>query len=246
MYDSTTFHPTPTEVVQHTSDDSETKNDNEDQSTIVKVVDDMYSKNAFIVNCVLPKLKSNISDFRATMIINNCIGKPISDTGAKVSVCSQAKQWNLLSHMVPSTAKLKLHTNSPIPILWTARCAVTFGFPTIPVEWHIISGSCQPILSGNSALQPGIIKFSSDSDMFHLVLMINNDTIGDEKEQVQPVLQQHPQNFMGLGRLKNTYQNLSEILLVPHLTTDKNVRAMPYRRCRMIGSSNHTQSTSQY
>ena len=43
-------------------------------------------------NRVLPKLKSNVStDFRATVVINNCIGKPIADTGAK-------KLYNYVKH----------------------------------------------------------------------------------------------------------------------------------------------------
>ena len=33
--------------------------------------------------------------------------------------------------------------------------------------------------------------------------MIDSAAIGDEKEQVQAILQQYPENFMGLGRLKN-------------------------------------------
>ena len=105
--------------------------------------------------------------------------------------------------MVPSQAKLKPYNSSPIPVLGTARCAVTFGSTSIPVEWHIISGSCEPILSGNSALHLGIIKFNSEPNMFHPVLMIDSEAIGEEKEQVQSVLQQYPHNFMGLGRLKN-------------------------------------------
>lgn len=66
------------------------------------------------------------------------------------SVCSiQAKRWNLLSRMIPSTAKLKPYNSSPIPVLGTARCAVTFSSTSIPIEWHIITGSCEPILRWN-------------------------------------------------------------------------------------------------
>ena len=111
--------------------------------------DDTYNMNIFLVksstNRVLPKLKSNLSsDFRAPVVINNCYDKPLSDTGAKVSVCGtvQARKWNILNRMVPSNAKLKPYNSSPIPVLGIARCAVTFGSTSIPVEWHIISGTC--------------------------------------------------------------------------------------------------------
>ena len=129
----------------------------------------------------------------------------MSDTGAKVSVCgsSQARKWNILDRMVPSEVKLKPYNSSPIPVLGIARCAVTFGSTSIPVEWHIISGSCEPVLSGNSALRLGIIKFNREPNMFHPVLMINRDAVGSAKEQVQSILQQYPQNFTGLGKLKN-------------------------------------------
>ena len=132
-------------------------------------------------------------------------GKPIADTGAKVSVCgtAEAKKWNLLDRMTPCTTKLKPYNSAPIPVLGISRCAVTFGSTSIPVEWHIISGSCEPILSGQSALQLGIIKFSREADMYHPVLMIDNSAIGDEKERVQAVLQKYPQNFTRLGRLKD-------------------------------------------
>ena len=33
--------------------------------------------------------------------------------------------------------------------------------------------------------------------------MIENEAIGDEKERVQTVLQRFPQNFTGLGRMRN-------------------------------------------
>ena len=106
-------------------------------------------------NKVLPNWKSQANcDFRAPVVVNNQVASPISDTGAKVSVCGtvQAKRWNLLSRMVPSQIRLKPYNSSPIPVLSVARCAATFGSTSMPVECYIISGSCEPILSGNSAL----------------------------------------------------------------------------------------------
>lgn len=54
------------------------------------------------------------------------------------------------------------------------RCAVMFGNTSIPVVWHVISGSCEPILSGSDALQLGIIQFTANSDTFKPVLMIES------------------------------------------------------------------------
>ena len=76
----------------------------------------LYNINIFRIkaskNRVQPILKSNIvnkKNFRVQVVINNCLDSPIADTGAKVSVCgtAQAKRWNLLNRIVPSTVKLK-------------------------------------------------------------------------------------------------------------------------------------------
>ena len=227
---------------QQTSNKHVVQNNVEEQPSTMNTDVDTYAVNAFVINSsknqVLPKLKPKTSDFRATVIVNNCVGNPIADTGAKVSVCGtlQAKRWNLLGRMIPSTKKLKPYNSSPIPVLGTARCAVTFGTTSVPVEWHIISGSCEPILSGNSALQLGIIKFRNEPNMFHPVLMIDDQAIGTEKERVQSVLQQYPQNFTGLGRLKNhtvklhVHPNTKPIRHAPRPTW-RTVRMPPYRRC---------------
>ncbi len=156
-------------------------------------------------NKVLPSWRSAANnDFRAPVVVNNSLASPIADTGAKVSVCGsvQANRWKLLDRMLPSEVKLKPYNSSPISVLGVARCAVTFGSTSVPVEWHIISGSCEPILAGSAALQLGIIKFARSPGAFHPVLMIDKDAIGSAKEKVQSILQDYPQNFQGLGRLK--------------------------------------------
>ena len=162
-------------------------------------------------NKVLPTWQRNINcDFKATVVVNNNLSSPLADTGAKVSVCGtvQAKRWNLLSRMVPSAAKLKPYNSSPIPVLGVSRCAVTFGSTSIPVEWHIISGSCEPILDGNSALRLGIISFNSSAGIFHPVLMVDKDASDPHKEQLQSILKDYKHVFEGLGRMKNHHVKL--------------------------------------
>ena len=78
-----------------------------------------------------------------------------------------------------------------------ARCAVTFGRTSIPVNWHIISGSCKPILlilvSGNAALQFGIIQFNKSADVIQPILM----TKKENGENLQNILAKYPDNFHG-------------------------------------------------
>ena len=180
-------------------------------STLIKPTpQDKYTINIYQAetpkNKVLPSWRQNInSDFRATVVVNNTVSKPLADTGARVSVCGtvQAKRWNLLQRMVPSTVKLKPYNSSPIPVLGVSRCAVTFGSTSVPVEWHIISGSCEPILDGNSALRLGIITFNCTAGVFHPVLMVDSEASESSREQIQDLLQNYQHIFDGLGRLKN-------------------------------------------
>ena len=107
----------------------------------------------------------------------------------------------LLDRMVPSRKKIKPYNSEPIKVHGEARCSVSFGSSSIPVVWHFISGSCEPILSGNASLQLGILQFNSKPDTFHPVLMIDSEC--KRKDNVQDILAQYPENFQGLGKLKN-------------------------------------------
>ena len=82
-------------------------------------------------------------------------------------------------------------------------CAVTFGDTSIPVEWHVISGSCEPVLSWVAAIQLGIIKFTDTPKVFQPILMIDKCAESEGGEKVQSILKKYPENFTGFGRLKN-------------------------------------------
>ena len=75
----------------------------------------------------------------------------------------------------------------------------TLGANSVPVKWHIIFGSCEPIVPGNIALQLGIIQFNSKPDTFQPVLMIDSK----DKKDLQDCLVKYSQNFCGLGKLKS-------------------------------------------
>ena len=153
-----------------------------------------------------PKLASNLiqkKDFKVQIIVNNILASVVADTGARVSVCGtvQAKKWNLLHKISKSSTKLKPYQSQPIPVYGIARCAVSFGMTSVPVEWHIISGSCEPILSGDKALQLGIIQFTPKADVFEPILMVDRQLQEDAQEAMQKILSEFPQNFSGLGKL---------------------------------------------
>ena len=153
---------------------------------------------------VKPQLRSRSkskNDFKVDVVINNALDTVIADTGARISVCGtvQAKKWGLLSKMLPSTKRIKPYKSTPIKVYGEARCAVTFGNSSVPVIWHIISGSCEPILDGKAALQLGIITFNAQEQTFQPVLMIETEC----KSELQEVLKKYPHNLTGLEKLIN-------------------------------------------
>ena len=161
----------------------------------------------------------------AIVIVNNSIATVLADTGASISVCgkAEAKRWNLLSRMVKTQAKIKPYNSPPIPISGTTKCAVTFGNSSIPVEWHIIDNPCEPVLAGRIAEELGIIKFDAKPTVFQPVQMIHST---DNKETLQNILQQFPQNFEGLGKLKNHQVKLHVDTSIKPVTTP--ARPVPY------------------
>ena len=151
----------------------------------------------------------NRIDFKSRVVVNNRYTKILVDTGAKVSVCGmkQARAWGLLDRMIPSSVRIHPYNSPPILIRGTARCAVTFKERSVPVEFHVLPGSCEPILAGNQALQLKIITFDDTDDVYNPVLMIDNETsLGDNgkfSKDIEIILSNYPHNFKGLGKLKD-------------------------------------------
>ena len=113
----------------------------------------------------------------------------------------QAKTWNLLEQMIPTKTKIRPYHSKPIDVYGIARCVVTFGATSIPVEWHILSGSCDPILSGVASTQLGIIEFKAKPAAYQPVLMIDTQLKPQDKQSLQSILEQYQHNFTGLGKL---------------------------------------------
>ena len=93
--------------------------------------------------------------------------------------------------------------SDPIPVYGIARCAVSFGATSLPVEWHISSGYCEPILSGTTSRQLGIINFNSTPDSYEPIQMIDQHAEPASKQNLQDILTDFPENFTGLGKLRN-------------------------------------------
>ena len=146
------------------------------------------------------------NDFKVQVIVNNRLHTVLADTGASISVCGrkEAEKCDLEKKMVKSNARIKHYNSQVIPILGVARCAVSFRNNSVPVEWHTIENTCEPILSGKRAEQLGIIRFASQPDVFYPVNMIEHK----EKGGIQEIIQQYPSNFKGIGKLKNTQVKL--------------------------------------
>ena len=194
-----------------------------------------YNINLFVINSSLktpkPKLRSNMSnrhDFSVQVVVNNTLERVLADTGAKVSVCGtvQAQKWGILDKLAPSKVNIQPYKSDPIPIHGTARCAVSFGRSIIPVVWHIISGSCEPILSGTASRQLGIIKFNSTPDTFEPIYMVSEEADPSFKDDLQQTMMEFPENFTGFKKMKGHQVKLHvDTSVKPKLTPE---RLTPY------------------
>ena len=115
-----------------------------------------YQQNIWSVQLLnnLPKFTAvKKNDFKKNLLVNNHLVKILIDTGAKVSVCGeqQEKLWEIYDKMKPSFAKIHRYKYAPIKVTGTALCFVSFKNRTVPVEFYILPGSCDPILDGNKA-----------------------------------------------------------------------------------------------
>ena len=151
-------------------------------NTLDEVEKSAYNVNIFKINTtkrVLPEYITKRKEYKSSVMVNNRLARVTADTGAKVSVCGtkQAKDWGLLSRMVASKTTLKPYQSAPIPVHGEARCSVTFGSSSVPVSWHIISGSCEPILSGAACEELGIIQFKKSPEPFHPIRMIASESL---------------------------------------------------------------------
>ena len=105
--------------------------------------------------------------------------------------------------MIKSKIKIQPYKSDPIPVYGIAWCAVSFGATSLPVEWHIISGYCEPILSDTTSQQLGIINFNSTPDSYEPIQMIDQHAEPASKQNLQDILTDFPENFTGLGKLRN-------------------------------------------
>ena len=146
-------------------------------------------------------------DFKAEVVVNNNIVSVVADTGAKVSVCGtkEAEKWGIQERMMPSKTKLKPYNSEAINVSGVSRCAVTFGKRSTPVLWHIIKGSCEPILGGNSAVQLGIIQFNDQPETLLPIRLINSQCEPKTKSDLQKLLTEYHDIFTtnGIGKMNN-------------------------------------------
>ena len=107
---------------------------------------------------------------------------------------------------MPTAVRIKPYNSPAVDTIGKARCSVTFGQTSIPVEWYIIDGKCEPILSGTAAVNLGIIQFTKNPPIFRPVNMINSQLKETHQEKIQDILAGHPEVFSTkLGKHK-TYQ----------------------------------------
>ena len=215
--------------VENSVDESE-----EDVQTLEEIKGDIYNINIFKVNTseraefVSPrKKKQENSEFKVEVVINGSLATVTADTGAKVCVCGEveARKWNLLKRIIPTQVKIKPYNSPAVPTIGKARCAVTIGTTSIPVEWYILQGKCEPILSGSASVNLGIIHFTKKPPIYTPIKMINVKLQTSNKEKIQNLLAKRSEVFSStLGKHRSyrvklhTDQSVKPIVEPPRST----------------------------
>ena len=128
--------------------------------------------------------------------------------------------------MVPTQTKIKPCNSAVIKVQGIARCTVTFGKNSVPVEWHTLSGCCEPILSGERAQKLGIIQFNAKPNTYESTMMMNKHLEDHKKSDIQSILKDFPKHFSGLGKLKTHQVKLHVDQSVKHINVPQ--RPIPY------------------
>ena len=113
------------------------------KTEIREVKPDVNSEDEDVYNICIFRITSgkglHLGDFKAQIVVNNCLDHIFADTGAHVSVCcwKDTKRWGIHKKMQTSKTKIKPYNSPAIRTMGIARCTVTFG-RSVPVIWHII------------------------------------------------------------------------------------------------------------
>ena len=189
--------------IEH-SDESDDGNDVEDVKTIEDIRGDIYNINIFKINAsdrdeFVSQVKSTQEnpEFKVEVVINGSLAVVTADTGARVCVCGEveARKWNLLKRIIPTPVKIKPYNSPAVPTIGKARCAVTIGTTSIPVEWYILKGKCEPILSGSASVNLGIINFTKQPPIYKPIKMINVKLKKSNQDQIQNLLAKRREVF---------------------------------------------------
>ena len=102
---------------------------------------------------------------------NSNIVRMSIDNGAKISVfgVKQAALPGLLDRLQLWKAKIYPYNLQPISVKWTALCSVTYKNRTVPIEFFVLPGSCQPVIDSFRAVQIKIITMDKNDISFNPV-----------------------------------------------------------------------------
>ena len=187
---------------------NETDQEEEEELDSIEVIKSgIYNLNVFkVVTSGRSEFVTKHQDFKVEVMVNGTITNVTADTGAKVSVCGkiQAEKWNLIQKIVPTSVKIKPYNSPAVSAVGVARCSVTFGSTSIPVQWYILEGKCQPILSGAASVNLGIINFTQQPPICKPINMISSEIKKSDQELIQNIIAMKSEVFSHkLGKHKS-------------------------------------------
>ena len=165
-----------------------------------------YSKSVFNLKWKTPHCYREPHNFKVQVAIKGVLIAVTTDTGAQVNILPHhiVKQLNL--PIQRSRIKICPYGSRPFSVRGKYEGTVSFGDSIIPSVWYIIKKKAiEPLLSGSTAEQLGIIKFApsplTSSDMKY-INAINTTTATNDSANWY-YIQKYPEAFNGVGTLKD-------------------------------------------
>ena len=188
------------------SDSAESSDYNQETNYIKKEPPKSHSKSVFNLKQQTPHHYWMPHDFKVQVAIKGVLIAATTYTGVQVNILPHhvAKQLNL--PIQRSCMKICPYGSRPFSVRGKYQATVSFGDSIISSVWYIIKKkSIEPLLSGSTAVQLGIIKFApsplTSSDMKY-INAINSATATNDSTK-QYYMQKYPEAFSGVGKLKD-------------------------------------------
>ena len=141
--------------------DSTESSDYNQEANYIKKTPKSYSKSVSKLKRKTPHRYRKPHDFKVQVAIKGVLIEATIDAGAHVNILPHRIAKQLYLPIQRSRMKICTYGSRPFPVRGKYEWTVSFGDSIIPSLWYIIKKkTIEPLLSGSTAEQLGIIKFA--------------------------------------------------------------------------------------